>query len=159
MWDLTIPGNHDFYVSTDDTAVLVHNINSCPSWMTQETAEAIGNAANRNAANKITGDAARDTIAARYPGAQTEVRFETAQGGRNVDVLTPEGLAIETKVGYVSYEPSIQLQVAKDELLLQNQQVNAVKWIFLENMYGEIGPSGPLADALTQKGIQWERWP
>jgi hypothetical protein len=27
MWDLTIPGNHDFYVRIADTAVLVHNIN------------------------------------------------------------------------------------------------------------------------------------
>ena len=27
MWDLTIPGNHDFYVRTADTAVLVRNIN------------------------------------------------------------------------------------------------------------------------------------
>ena len=29
MWDLTVPGNndHDFYVVTDETPVLVHNIN------------------------------------------------------------------------------------------------------------------------------------
>jgi len=74
MWDLTVPGNndHDFYVAVAATAVLVHNTD-CPSWMSQETANAIRSAANRNVANRIMGNAGRDAIAARYPGAQTEV--------------------------------------------------------------------------------------
>jgi hypothetical protein len=25
MWDLTVPGNHDFYIQAATTAVLVHN--------------------------------------------------------------------------------------------------------------------------------------
>jgi hypothetical protein len=28
MWDLTIPGNHDFYIQAATTAILVHNV-SC----------------------------------------------------------------------------------------------------------------------------------
>ncbi len=156
MWDLTVPGNndHDFYVAVDASAILVHNIN-CPSWMSQETANAIRNASNRNVANKIIGNAGRDAVAARYPGSQTEVQFETALGKRIVDVLTPEGVAIESKVGYVVYDSGIQLQVAKDQLLLQNQQVSAVKWLFLDPMYGRSGPSGPLIAALEEAGIQW----
>jgi hypothetical protein len=30
MWDLTIPGNHDFYVRAAGTAVLVHNCGDAP---------------------------------------------------------------------------------------------------------------------------------
>jgi RHS repeat-associated protein len=29
MWDLTVPGDHDFYVEAGDTPVLVHNYNPC----------------------------------------------------------------------------------------------------------------------------------
>jgi hypothetical protein len=38
MWDLTIPGNHDFYVSAAGTAVLVHN---CSVRMTQRQADTL----------------------------------------------------------------------------------------------------------------------
>ena len=29
MWDLTIPGDHDFYINTTAAAVMVHNANGC----------------------------------------------------------------------------------------------------------------------------------
>jgi hypothetical protein len=38
--------------------------------------------------NQAAGNAARDAIAARYTGSQTEVTFNTALGARSVDVLT-----------------------------------------------------------------------
>jgi hypothetical protein len=159
MWDLTVPGNndHDFYVAVGASAILVHNID-CPAWMTQETANAIRGAANTNVANLIMGNAARDAIAATFPESQTEVTFQTALGRRKVDVLTQEGMAIESKVGYVSYDSGIRAQVAKDQMLLESGQVSSVKWLFLEGLYGS-GPSGALVDALERAGIQWGRWP
>src|SRR5262249_38685573 len=69
-------------------------------------------------ANQAAGNAARDAIAARYAGSQTEVTFDTALGARRVDVLTQEGLAIESKVGYTSLTRGVQSQIAKDQLLM-----------------------------------------
>lgn len=50
-------------------------------------------------ANQAAGNAARDAIAAANPGSLTEQTFNTALGARRVDVLTQDGLAIESKVG------------------------------------------------------------
>jgi len=74
-------------------------------------------------------------------------------------VLTPEGVAIESKVGYVTYDSGTQMQIAKDQLLLQNPQISAVKWMFMQGMYRRFGPSGPLIDALEEAGIQWSTFP
>jgi hypothetical protein len=38
MWDLTIPGNHDFYIATTAADVLVHN---CSVRMTQQQADTL----------------------------------------------------------------------------------------------------------------------
>jgi len=73
-------------------------------------------------ANQAAGNAARDPIASQYAGAEIEVGFQTELGLRRVDVLTPEGLAIESKVGYTSLTQSIQMQIAKDQLLLESGQ-------------------------------------
>lgn len=48
-------------------------------------------------------------------------------------------------------------QIAKDQLLMQNGQVSGVKWIFSPNSFGEVGPSGPLADMLDAAGIEQEQ--
>jgi len=37
MWDLTIPGDHDFYIDTIATPVLVHNCPAGPSRTTYQT--------------------------------------------------------------------------------------------------------------------------
>ena len=55
-------------------------------------------------ANKEAGDAASDRIASRFPGARREVTFQTTEGPRRVDVLTDDGLAIESKVGRTSQQ-------------------------------------------------------
>lgn len=103
------------------------------------------------AGNVEEGNAARDAIAVRYPSAQTEVRFQTAEGLRSVDVLTPEGEAIESKVGYTSLSSVIRGQIAKGQLLMQEPQITGVGWIFSANNFGEVGPSGPLANALEMR--------
>jgi len=97
------------------------------------------------AANAAAGNAARDAIAAQYPGSLTEQTFSTALGARRVDVLTQDGLAIESKVGRTSLTSGIQSQIAKDQLLLQNGDVNGVQWVFgRSRVTGQIGPTGPL---------------
>jgi filamentous hemagglutinin len=106
--------------------------------------------------NQAAGNAARDAIAARYAGSQTEVTFNTALGARSVDVLTQNDLAIESKVGYTSLTRTVQSQVAKDQLLMQNGDVSGVQWEFSRSaVTGQVGPSGPLAAALAKAGIPW----
>jgi hypothetical protein len=141
MWDLTISRDHDFYIAAGPVAVLAHN---CPGYW------------GGGAGNVEEGNAARDAIAARYPGARTEVHFPTTAGLRVVDVLTPEGEAIESKVGSVSLNSVIRGQIAKDQLVMQEPQITGVRWIFSANKWGEAGPTGPLASALEDAGIQWE---
>ena len=36
MWDLTIPGNHDFYIATANVDVLVHNCGGAPAMSQME---------------------------------------------------------------------------------------------------------------------------
>ncbi len=153
MWNLAIPGDHDFYIQAATAGVLVHN---CPTegssnWLSQVRAQAARSAANRDA-----GAAARDAIAAMYSGSQTEVAFDTDLGSRIVDVLTAENRAIESKVGYTTLSSTIESQIAKDQLLMQTGQVSGVEWVFSPNAYGEAGLSGPLGDALDQAGILWQ---
>ena len=106
--------------------------------------------------NQAAGNAVRDEIAARYPGALTEQEFSTTLGIRRVDVLTPDGLAIESKVGYMSLTRDIASQIAKDQLLIQDQDVTGVLWEFSRSQTtGRVGPSYPLAAALTKAGIAW----
>jgi hypothetical protein len=45
MWDLTIPGNHDFYIQAATTAILVHNIND-PCEGAPEAAPPLGDTSN-----------------------------------------------------------------------------------------------------------------
>lgn len=107
-------------------------------------------------ANQAAGNAARDAIAARYPGAETEVTYETPTGPRRVDILTPEGGEIESKVGYTSLTKSIASQIEKDQWLVKNGDVSSVEWEFSRSeVTGRAGPSGPLAAALDKAGIRW----
>lgn len=112
------------------------------------------------AANAAAGNAARDAIAAEYPGSSIEQTFSTTLGARRVDVLTQDGLAIESKVGRTSLTSGIQSQIAKDQLLLQNGDVNGVQWVFgRSGVTGQIGPTGPLQAALDKAGIGWTLGP
>lgn len=73
---------------------------------------------------------------------------------RWVDVLTPQGEAIESKVGYRPLGKVERGQIASDQQLLQSKRVSGVRWIFQPNEWGEVGPSGPLARALEDAGFR-----
>jgi hypothetical protein len=71
-------------------------------------------------------------------------------------VLTPEQLAIESKVGRTSLTADIRLQIAKDQWLLQNHDVNGVEWVFSRSaVTGQVGPTAPLQAALDDARITW----
>jgi RHS repeat-associated protein len=111
-------------------------------------------------ANQAAGNAARDAIAAAYPGSATEVSFPTALGTRRVDLLTRNRIAIESKVGRTSLTSTVRSQIAKDQWLLENGRVRGVQWIFVRStVNGQIGPTGPLQAALNKAGISWRLWP
>lgn len=106
--------------------------------------------------NKQAGDAAADSIASRYAGAQREVTLQAASGPRRLDVLTPQGLAIESKVGRVSYTSSVRQQIQRDVELMNDPTsgVRAVEWHFRTSaVTGLGGPTGPLRAALNVAGI------
>ena len=82
--------------------------------------------------------------------------FQTELGARRVDVLTQEGLAIESKAGYTSLTQSVQTQIAKDQLLMESGDVSGLRWLFsASSVTGRVGPSGPLAAALEKAGVPW----
>lgn len=112
------------------------------------------------AANQLAGNAARDALAAAHPGSLIEQSFSTTAGVRRLDVLTRGGLGIESKVGRTSFTAATRSQVAKDSLLLGNGDVTGMEWVFSRSgVTGQIGPTGPLADALGKAGIPWSLTP
>jgi hypothetical protein len=86
-------------------------------------------------------------------GGESQVFFNTSQGARYVDQFA-SGIANESKVGYQSLTPSIQLQISKDAELLNAGRVQGVDWHFFQSpVTGLGGPSQPLFNALQQNGI------
>jgi hypothetical protein len=86
-------------------------------------------------------------------GGQPQAYFNTSLGGRYVDQLV-NGIPNESKVGYQSLTPGIQLQVAKDVELMQAGKIDGSIWNFYRSpVTGKIGPSGPLSDFLNQNNI------
>jgi hypothetical protein len=88
-------------------------------------------------------------------GGSSQVYFPTSDGGRYVDQFV-DGIAHEAKVGYVSLRsPGIQRQIMKDVELIKLKRIRASKWHFFRSpVTGCIGPSGPLRQALIEKGIE-----
>ncbi|MFI7064666.1 RHS repeat-associated core domain-containing protein, partial [Kribbella sp. NPDC050124] len=108
--------------------------------------------------NKAIGDAASDAIAARFPGARREVTLQAASGPRRLDVLTPSGQAIESKVGRTSLDDRTRQELARDVELLKDPDspVTSVVWEFaVSPTTGLAGPTAPLAEALRKAGIPW----
>ena len=112
--------------------------------------------------NKLIGDEAADSIASRYTVAAREEYFPVdGLGGRRVDILTKEGVAIESKVGRVGLKTtpkghSIVDQIAKDKALLDDptSPVKSVEWHFTKSpITGRGGPTEPLRRALEEAGI------
>jgi hypothetical protein len=86
-------------------------------------------------------------------GGDSQVFFNTTQGGRYVDQLVGD-VANESKVGYQSLTPTIQLQISKDAELLNGGTFQGVNWHFFQSpVTGLGGPSQPLLNALQQNGI------
>jgi hypothetical protein len=118
------------------------------------------NSGSRIALNQAAGNAARDAISAAHPGSLIEQSFTTTAGVRRLDVLTRGLVGIESKVGRTSLTGATRSQIAKDSLLLQNGDVNGIQWVFSRSgVTGQIGPTGPLADALSKAGIPWSLAP
>lgn len=112
------------------------------------------------AANKKTGDDARDRIAARYPESKIEQTRKTPYGRRRVDVLTENMTAIESKVGRTSMTDVTRQQIHKDRWLLDNKEVRAVEWVFSRSeKTGEVGPTNKLEEYLHEMEIKWSREP
>lgn len=107
--------------------------------------------------NKTMGDAAANRIASRYPGAQREVTLPAESGIRRLDILTPDGVAIESKVGRTSLTADVQRELARDVELLDQpgSRVHEVEWHFTRSpVTGEVGPTRPLQEALDKAGIK-----
>ncbi|VAW74547.1 hypothetical protein MNBD_GAMMA12-235 [hydrothermal vent metagenome] len=121
--------------------------------------------ANRNATprqrvaqNNINGNVVSNNIAARFPGSDREVRLVTPNGGvRFVDVLTPEGLAIESKVGRTSLSNTVRIQASKDIELFNDpfSLVNSLRFEFSRSpITGKVGPTPQLEIFLRENGFE-----
>ena len=140
MWDLTINSDHDFYVVTAAAPILVHN---CDPW-----------------AGKTFSDPndAESFVNQETGGAKTTVNVGNGYGIRFVDnaVLQEDGSFVgnEVKVGSVGLDSDTTREALKDAELLQSGQFSSITWDFFgSDVSGTIGPSGPLAQALQEFGI------
>ena len=86
-------------------------------------------------------------------GGRSQVGFQTTRGMRYVDQVVGRA-GHESKVGYQSLSGDIPEQIAKDQLLLV-RDLDAITWHFFRSpTTGQIGPSGPLREALRKAGIE-----
>jgi uncharacterized protein RhaS with RHS repeats len=86
-------------------------------------------------------------------GGESQVYFQTSQGGRYIDQLV-DGIANESKVGYQTLTQSNQLQILKDVELIQSGQIEGSTWNFFTSpVTGLGGPSAPLQRFLIDNGI------
>ncbi len=106
--------------------------------------------------NKRNGDRAADDIAGTIPGSRREVSRETRRGTRRIDVLTPDGRAIESKIGRTANSKSVKEQIAKDvELRRANDDIEDLEWRFGRSpTTGKCGPTKPLREALEAADIE-----
>jgi hypothetical protein len=81
-------------------------------------------------------------------GGQTQVGFKTSMGMRYVDYLK-EGVAYESKNGYVKMSSDFTKQALKDAELLGNKQADRVVWHFWK------GADQDVLNFLAEHGIEW----
>jgi hypothetical protein len=87
-----------------------------------------------------------------------EVTKQAASGVRRIDVLTDDGMAIESKVGRTSLTARVRQELARDAELLadDNSGVDSVFWEFSRSpTTGRVGPTPRLQDALGAAKIPW----
>lgn len=82
---------------------------------------------------------------------------QTSLGKRFVDVLSPDNIAHESKVGYTTLTKFVEKQILKDAELVKSKEFSGAVWHFFRSaVTGQIGPSQPLVDlinSLKDKGI------
>ncbi len=107
-------------------------------------------AANRNA-GKSVGEAALKELV----GGTPQRYFPTPKGGRFIDQFA-DRIAHEAKTGYTYLSEDVATQISKDVWLRETGRVDDVVWHFYRSgTTGEIGPSGPLRNALDNVNIKW----
>lgn len=76
--------------------------------------------------------------------------------GRFTDVVDANGIARESKVGYVSYSRSIINQIEKDAYLVNTGQINGAHWhFFISSASNTLGADRKVLDLLDAKGIPY----
>jgi hypothetical protein len=106
--------------------------------------------------NYKVGNDASNNISKRYPGSKREVHISTTDGSRYIDVLTKEGLAIESKVGRVSLSKSVKRQILKDLEILRDPTtpVSKLMWEFSKSpTTGKIGPTKALYEFIQKQKV------
>lgn len=87
-------------------------------------------------------------------GGTPKVFFPTSTGARFVDQLV-NGIAHESKVGYMTLTRRLERQIAKDAELIANRDIAGATWHFFKSpVTGLGGPSGSLRAALQRAGIK-----
>ena len=88
-------------------------------------------------------------------GGKPQKYFDTPYGRRFVDVFA-DGIAHESKVGYVSLTDFVKTQIRKDIYARDVLgEVDEIVWNFFESgVTGKKGPSGPLCDYLIENNIK-----
>lgn len=84
--------------------------------------------------------------------------MQAASGPRRLDVLTPQGLAIESKVGRTGLTARTRQEIARDVELLNDPStpVSKLMWEFSRSgTTGRVGPSSNLAAELLRNNIPW----
>ena len=85
---------------------------------------------------------------------KSQAYFKTSQGGRYIDQLA-DGIAHESKVGYVTLNKRVKVQIEKDVELINTGQIEGAHWhFFTSDVTGKGGASGPLLNYLSENGIE-----
>ncbi len=102
----------------------------------------------------MNGKAGEVELANMY-GGRPQAYFKTTQGGRYIDQLA-DGIAHESKVGYVTLTNRIRTQILKDAELIRIGQIDGAHWhFFTSGITNRGGASRPLLDFLKENGIAY----
>ena len=88
-------------------------------------------------------------------GGESQVYFKVdGMGGRFIDQLV-NGIAHESKVGFLKYSKKALLQIQKDAELIRLKEIKGAVWHFYQSpVTGKTGASNKILEALTENGIQ-----
>ena len=87
-------------------------------------------------------------------GGKKQVFKKTSEGRRFIDVLDPNSVAHESKVGYTTATDFVKKQIRKDAELISSGDIEGARWhFFTSGVTGKVGPSQPLIDYLQEYNI------